>query len=81
MRKRWVGHETLLEGNKNACSVLVIKSEKKMPLGRPRGFWGDSIKMCIVLFQPVIQVIFFYFNNIYIIISHIYICIVHCRLK
>jgi len=58
---RWVGHEALLEGNKNACSVLVIKSEGKMPLGRLRGFWEENTKMCTVLFQPAIYSYSIYF--------------------
>jgi hypothetical protein len=40
--KRWVRHEALLEGNKNVGSVLVIKSEEKMPLGRPRVALGGQ---------------------------------------
>ena len=55
-----MGHEALLEGNINACDVLVIKSEEKMPRGRLLGFGEDSTKMCIVLFQPAIHSICVY---------------------
>jgi len=41
-----VGHEALLEGNKNACSVLLIKSEEKMPLENLGGF-GRTILKCV----------------------------------
>ena len=54
-------HEALLEGNKNGCIGLVIKSEEKMPLGRPRWIWEHNTKMCIVLFQPAMYSIYFLF--------------------
>jgi hypothetical protein len=30
---------------RNACRILVGKSERKRPLGRPRGRWVDNINM------------------------------------
>jgi hypothetical protein len=35
-----VRHEALLEGNINACDVLVIKFEEKMSLEETSGVWG-----------------------------------------
>jgi hypothetical protein len=29
---------------KNACRILVVKSEGKRILGRPRNLWEDNIK-------------------------------------
>ena len=34
-----------MEQSKNADRVLVVKSEGKRPLGRPRRRWEDNIKM------------------------------------
>jgi hypothetical protein len=33
------------ETKRNACRILVGKSEGKRPLGRPRSRWEDNIKM------------------------------------
>jgi hypothetical protein len=30
---------------RNVCSILVEKPEVKRPLGRPRGWWVDNIRM------------------------------------
>jgi hypothetical protein len=30
---------------KNACRILMGKAERKRPLGRPRRWWEDNIKM------------------------------------
>jgi hypothetical protein len=45
IKSRWAGHVTRMEEKKNACRVLVGKSEGKRPLGRPRRRWVDNIKM------------------------------------
>ena len=44
-RLRWTGHVARMEQSRNAYRVLVRKPEGKMPLGRPRRRWEDSIKM------------------------------------
>jgi hypothetical protein len=42
---RWAGHVAGMGEKRNACRLLVGKSEGKRPLGRPRRRWIDSIKM------------------------------------
>ncbi|KAJ4433206.1 hypothetical protein ANN_15463, partial [Periplaneta americana] len=44
-RLRWAGHVARMDESKNAYRVLVGKPEGKIPLGRPRCRWEDSIKM------------------------------------
>ena len=44
-RLRWAGHVARMEQSKNAYRVLVGKPEGKIPLGRPRRRWEESIKM------------------------------------
>jgi hypothetical protein len=34
-----------MEENRNACRLLVGKPEGKSPLGRPRRWWVDNIRM------------------------------------
>jgi hypothetical protein len=41
----WVVHVSLMGGMKNAYNILVGKSERKRPLGRPRRRWKDNIRM------------------------------------
>jgi hypothetical protein len=36
---------TIMEEKRNACRTLVGKPEQKRPLGTPRRWWEDSIKM------------------------------------
>jgi hypothetical protein len=36
---RWAGHVTRIGEKKNACGLLVGKSEGKRTLGRPRRRW------------------------------------------
>jgi hypothetical protein len=43
---RWVGHVAWIGEMKNAY-ILVGKSERKRPLGRPRRIWEDKIRMDI----------------------------------
>lgn len=53
--------------------VLVIKSEEKIPLGRPRGCWEDNTKMCIVFISRNIAqyiYVYIYINLSIIIIIH-----------
>jgi hypothetical protein len=33
---RWAGHVTLMGEKRGACKVLVGKSERRRPLGKPR---------------------------------------------
>jgi len=35
-RMRWTGHVTRMKEIRNACNILVGKSEGKRPFGRPR---------------------------------------------
>jgi hypothetical protein len=44
-RMRWAGHVERMREKRNACRILVGKSEGKRPLGRPRRRWVDNIKM------------------------------------
>jgi hypothetical protein len=40
-RMRWAGHVARMVEKRNACRILVGKSEGKRPLGRPRHRWVD----------------------------------------
>jgi hypothetical protein len=42
---RWAGHVVRMGENRNAYSLLVGKSERRRPLGRPRRRWLDNIRM------------------------------------
>jgi hypothetical protein len=42
---RWAGHVARMGEKRNACRLLVGKSEGKRPLGRPRPRWVDNIRM------------------------------------
>jgi hypothetical protein len=44
-RMRWAGHVARMGETRNACRILVGKPERKIPLGRPRCRWVDSIKI------------------------------------
>ena len=44
-RMRRVGHAARMEEGRGVHKVLVEKSERKRPLGRPRRRWVDNIKM------------------------------------
>jgi hypothetical protein len=44
-RMRWAGHVARMRKKRNACKILVGKSEGKKPLGRPRRRLVDIIKM------------------------------------
>jgi hypothetical protein len=44
-RKRWAGHVTRMGEKRNACKILVGKSEGKKPVGRPRHRRLDNIKV------------------------------------
>jgi hypothetical protein len=41
----WTGHVACMGAKRNAYRVLVGKSEGKRPLGRPRLWWVDNVKM------------------------------------
>jgi hypothetical protein len=43
-RLKWAGHVALKGKKRNACTILVGKTEGKKPLGRPRCGWEDNIK-------------------------------------
>jgi hypothetical protein len=38
-------HAVRIGEKRNAYRILVVKSEEKRPIGRPRRRWEDSIKM------------------------------------
>jgi len=42
---RWAGHVARMGEEKGVYMVLVGKSERKRPLGRPRRRWVNNIKM------------------------------------
>jgi hypothetical protein len=42
---RWTEHVARMGQKRNACRVLVGKSEGKRKLGRPRHRWEDNINM------------------------------------
>jgi hypothetical protein len=44
-RMRWAEHIARMGEMRNAYNILVLKSEKKRPLGRHRGRWEDNIRM------------------------------------
>jgi hypothetical protein len=44
-RMRWMGHVARMGVKMNAHRILVGKSDRKRPIGRPRSRWVDNIKM------------------------------------
>jgi hypothetical protein len=42
---RWAGHAAHMGEERNVYRVLMVKSEGKRPLGRPRHIWEDGIRM------------------------------------
>jgi hypothetical protein len=46
---RWVGYVAHMRERRGTYSVLVGKSDRNRPLGRPRQRWEDNIKMIIKL--------------------------------
>jgi hypothetical protein len=44
-RMKLARHVARIGEKRNACRILVGKSEGKIPLGRPRRRWVDNIKM------------------------------------
>jgi hypothetical protein len=44
-RMRWAGHVVRMGEKRNAYRLLVGKPEGKRPLGRPRRWWVNNIKM------------------------------------
>jgi hypothetical protein len=44
-RMRWAGHVARMEAKRNACRILVGKTEGKRPPGRPRRRWVYNIKI------------------------------------
>jgi hypothetical protein len=42
-RMRWAGHVARMGEKRNACRILVGKSEGKRSLGRPRYRWVENI--------------------------------------
>jgi hypothetical protein len=46
-RMRWAGHVARMGEGRGVYRVLVVRSEGKRPLGRPRLRWGDKINMVL----------------------------------
>jgi hypothetical protein len=44
-RMRWAGHVARMGEMRNAYRILVGKPEGRRPLGRPRRWWVDIIKI------------------------------------
>ena len=44
-RMRWAGHVARMEKGRDVHRVLAGKTERKIPLGRPRLRWWENIKM------------------------------------
>jgi hypothetical protein len=44
-RMRWLGHVAHMKHMRNAYRILIGKTERKRPLGRPRRRWEDNIRM------------------------------------
>jgi hypothetical protein len=44
-RMTWAGHVALVGEGRGVYGVLVGKPEGKRPLGRPRCWWEDNIKI------------------------------------
>jgi hypothetical protein len=44
-RMRWAGHVARMGEERNVYRVLMGKSERNRPLGRPRRRWEDGIRM------------------------------------
>ena len=44
-RMRWAGHVARMGEERGGYTVLVGKTERKRPLGRPRHRWVDNIRM------------------------------------
>jgi hypothetical protein len=42
---RWAGHAVHTGEIRGVYRAVVVKSEEKRPLGRPRPRWNDNIKM------------------------------------
>jgi PAS domain-containing protein len=44
-RMRWAGYVVRMGEGRGAYRILVGRSERRRPLGRPRCIWEDNIKM------------------------------------
>jgi hypothetical protein len=44
-RMRWAGHVARMVEKRDVYMLLVVKTEEKRPLGRPRRRWVDNIRM------------------------------------
>jgi hypothetical protein len=42
---RWAGHVAHIRERRGAYRILVLKSEGKKPLGRPKSRWEDNIRL------------------------------------
>ena len=55
-RLRRVGHVACMEQSWSAYRVLVGKPESKIPLGKPRRRWEDSIKMDLRRYILILEI-------------------------
>jgi hypothetical protein len=46
-RMRWAGHVARMGEERKLYKVLIGKPEEKSPLGRPRHWWEDGIRMAL----------------------------------
>jgi hypothetical protein len=46
-RMRWAGHVARIGEKRYAYRIVVGNPEGKRPLGRPRRWWVDNIKMVL----------------------------------
>jgi hypothetical protein len=44
-RMRWAGHVARMGAKRNAYMILAGNTDGKRPLGRPRRWWVNNIKM------------------------------------
>jgi hypothetical protein len=42
---RWAGYVARMGTKRNSCRILVVMSEGKRPVGKPKRRWVDNIKM------------------------------------
>jgi hypothetical protein len=54
-RLRWAGHVAQLTEKRNVYRLLVVKPEKKRPLGRPRYAWLNNIRMVLEKWDGVMR--------------------------
>jgi hypothetical protein len=56
-RLKWTGNTAHMGERRGACRVLVVKSEGRRPLGRPRHRWEDNIKKDLRELQNAVTIV------------------------